>query len=157
MPYIVLSDVKDAAPQLFNGSANPPSDPQINRAIADIDRLINANLTSIGYQLPIDPNVSPLAFAILQDIEKHGVIGRLINARSFGVDDPTKYGATAALKSFSDRLRQLANPDDPFTLPDAPQNPIVEQNESYASSVVGGATVNDPNAIGGIIDRDTVF
>jgi hypothetical protein len=156
VPYAILSEVKDAAPQLFNTTTAAVPDSRVNAAIAIIDSQINAKLAAIGYTLPIDAAASPQAWAILKDIEVHGVIARLINTRAFGIDDPTKFGSRTAQAYYDDKLDRLADADDPFRLPDAPQGPQ-QATESYASSAIGGNTVNDPRDIATRIERDTVF
>jgi hypothetical protein len=151
MAYVVLSDIRDAAPQLF--AQSKADDGAINRSIAVVHNIVTAQLNALGYALPIDPAASPLGFAIVKDIETHGVIARLINDRAFGVADPKSLGADAAEKRFRDAMKDLADPSNPFTLPDVTQRAPAD-TESYASSVLSSSLDTD---LANRIDRDTVF
>jgi hypothetical protein len=152
MAYGVLSDIQDAAPQLF--AQSKPNDGAVNRAISVVHNIVTAQLAALGYSLPVDPLASPQGFAIVKDIEAHGVISRLINDRAFGVSDPVALGAATAEKLFRDALKNLADPDNPFTLPDVAQRAGAD-TETYESAVISGPRISDPSVTK--IDRDTVF
>ena len=134
MPYATLADVLDAAPKLNIGANTKPSVEDAQAIIQAVENHVSGNLKSLGYTLPIDKTTSPKSFITVRDIVVQGSLARILKAMYYGVRDPEDVGANDAYREFQSKLKALADPEDPFSLEDAPLADYVQKVSSELAS-----------------------
>lgn len=148
--YATLADVLDAAPKLVIGPATKPSVEDAQAIVDGVNAYVNSIVSGLGYNTPIRKSESPESFIILRDIVVQGAMARILRAMFYGIRDPDEVGANDAYREFVTKIKQLTNPNDPFALPDAPQN---EQVGKVTSELESSAL--DPDNFIGWIPRMT--
>jgi hypothetical protein len=119
MPYATLEEVLDQAPQLKINAQSKPNTTDASKICVATDSYVNSVLKGLGYATPIDPAVSPKAFALIKDIVIQGVIAKILKSMFYGVRNPEDVGANGAWREFTSRLSALSNQSDPSILEDA--------------------------------------
>ena len=145
MPYATSADVQALAPNLnqgggFSATTRPTAD-QVTAMIADTERLIDATLRHLGYDVDaLKVDATTEAFKLLRDVSAHGALARVLRARSFGVGESTTPGADEAQKFFDSWLKRLGDSRDPLELPNVTRTTeavVKDQAETLGSFVQG--------------------
>jgi len=119
MAYVTLEEVLDQAPQLKINAQSKPNTTDASKIVTMTENYVNSVLKGLGYTTPIDPTVSPKAYAMIQDIVVQGVIAKILKSMFYGVRNPEDVGANGAWREFTSRLSALSNQSDPSILEDA--------------------------------------
>ncbi len=119
MAYLNLVDLKAAAPQLRISADSRPNEAQVQAIIDQVSAELDVRMKNIGFETPISVATSPLSYRILQNIATREVLSQTLEMQYAGVSNPDGYGATRFHEQFMEKLNQLLDPNDPFTLPDA--------------------------------------
>lgn len=115
MAYIDFAFVHALAPRLPLSATTVPSQTDVTNWIDQVEAVVNAMLKTIGYQTPI---TGPASLVIVKDIVAHGVLARWLRALQYGVGDVNAPGAQVAQEFYDTQLKKLADPKDPYELPD---------------------------------------
>ena len=134
MAYATLSDVKDRATGIRFGGPGGFDPSKAEAIIVSISRQVDAMVRGLGYQVPIDPTVSPESAAILKDIVVAGSVAQILKAQFYGIRDPEEIGANDAWREYTSRMKALGNPDDPLSLVDAVRLDVGDKVISEISS-----------------------
>lgn len=149
MSYANLSDVRAAIPQIQITVTSRPTQDEVEQQIEQIEASLDITLANLGYATPV---TGALSLRILKDMVVQETVSRVLHAQSLGVRDPALLGADRAHQLYVDRLRSLADPNDPFMLPDAARTDVGTKMEVEISSNF----LDDPTDTDRIT-RDQVF
>ena len=156
MPYATLADVKGEMPNFPLNATSRPNDDKAQEFLDELHVELNAVLKALGYVLPIAQADSPLAFSILKMMVTQGAIARILRARNFGVDSPESNGSRDAQARYSDLIKRLTDPNDPFSLPDVPGSPVYTKfHQAVVESHVAGLDLDPDDEPA--VTRDMVF
>ena len=146
--YAALADVNALIPQSpFSGSSKP-TDTAVTAFIDDVANDMDAVLANIGYVTPVVSGTSALQW--LRKTCALGTLGLAQAARATNVTTAVSASGREAKniwqQLYEDRMKALANPQDPTELPDAPRNneQLLKQPDAVLRSFVQGVT-DDPN------------
>ena len=104
------------APQLTITATSKPNTTQAQALLDKINARVDSFLNGAGYRVPI---TGPQSVTILKEIVISGAIAQILKAMYFGIRNPDEIGANQAWREFQDRLKAIADPNDPTRLPDA--------------------------------------
>jgi hypothetical protein len=118
MAYAAVEDVQRLAPQVQLTSTSKPTWDDTNAIIDLVSAIVDSTLKNVGYALPVTGTVS---LKIVKEIVTHGVLAHVLRARQYGVGDLNAPGMVYAQERFDKLLAALADPKNPFELPDCPR------------------------------------
>jgi hypothetical protein len=134
MSYAALTDVNALVPQAPFTPQTLPTDAVVTAMLADVSLQIDSTLS----QLYVTPVIAaPDSLSMLKNICTWGALGRAQEARNTGVVAELQGVKSVWTKKFEEALAKLADPDDPFILPDAPRNG--DFIEKLPGEVLGGS------------------
>jgi hypothetical protein len=110
MPYAQVSDVRGLAPHVPINQQSQPSEGDVSRWLADIERNLEATLKSIGYQTPI---TGTEARAVLRLPVANAGMAMVMRARPNPEQDPENFQ-----RQYDNFIRSLIDPRNPYQLPD---------------------------------------
>lgn len=153
MTFATLADVLDGAPKITIGPNTKPSAQDAQALIDAVNAHVSSVVAGLGHANITKEN-APQSFMILRDIVVQGSIARILKAMYYGVRDPNEVGANDAWREFNGKLKQLTDPEEPFSLPDAPANDQVQKVSSEIESSVldnpyGGGWGGDCGCVNG--------
>jgi hypothetical protein len=119
MAYVTLEEVLDQAPQLKINATSKPNTTDAAKVVTATEAYVNSVLKGLGYEVPLDPVVSPKSVATIKDIVIQGTIAKILKSMFYGVRNPEDVGANGAWREFTSRLASLSNQSDPYILEDA--------------------------------------
>lgn len=109
-------------PQFQLTATSKPSLEDVPAMIEDAEQELSAQLTNLGYTMPIVQATSPLSWQIVLAMAAQASIWRILEARNAAVGgDATAQSAQRALKYVTDRLEWLRDARNPFELVDCPR------------------------------------
>ena len=133
MAYATLDDVLNAAPKLQVSATTKPSTTDAQAIVDRVDAEVNGVLKGLGY---ITPVIGAASIQILKDIVVQGAVARILKAMFYGVRNPDEVGATDAWREYQGKLKAIADPEDPLTLPDAQVSVAAEKSTTPVRSSV---------------------
>jgi hypothetical protein len=151
MPYIDLEDVRSAAPQLRLSAQSRPSETEVRQIIGRVESELEGVLQSLGFTIPITGTNS---IQIVKSMLVNEVVAQTLENQYVGVGDPRNFGSDIMHRRYADRVKQLLDPNDPFTLPDAPRGDLQEKLASETSSIAADIGIEDADFR---MTRDMVF
>lgn len=123
MGYCQPTDIQARMPQFQMTATSKPSLDDVPAMIADTEQELDAQLTNMGYVVPIVQAAAPMSYQIVLAMSAQGTIWRILEARNAAVGgDATAQSAARALKYVTDRLGWLLDPKSPFELVDCPRS-----------------------------------
>lgn len=146
--YASLSDVNALGVQVPFTAQSKPSDSQVKAMIDDIANDMDTVLANIGYVTPVIAGAKALQW--LRKTCALGTLGIAQAARDTGVHTAVSASGREVKniwqQLFDERMKALANPQDPTELPDAARTneQLVKQPENVLRSMSQGIT-DDPD------------
>lgn len=146
--YCTLEDLNQLAPQAPFSTTSRPSAVAVTAWIDDIALEMDASLANVGYVVPVVGG--PLALQLLRRISSYGALGLAQASRDTGVTTAVSASGKEVeniwSQKYTQRMKALTNPQDPFELPDAPRTSeqLEKQPENVLRSFVQGVT-DDPS------------
>lgn len=145
--YCSTDDVNALAPQVPFSAQSRPTLTQLLMFIDDGTNVINATLGNVGYVTPLTGTV---ALAECKKANAWYALGIAQQVRDTGVTTATSDkgmpGKNIWTRMFEEWLQRLADPKNPFELPDAPRTAqqIEKQGDAILRSMSDGIT-DDPD------------
>jgi hypothetical protein len=142
--YCNLQDVNNLVTQVKFTPTSKPSEADVQGMIASVARLIDANLSQI-YVVPVVPSTqypATVSLQLLRDLCAWGVAGRAQEIRNTGTTPEAQGVKSVWTKKFEEWLEMLADPSDPFILPDAQKQ--ADFVEKLPGEIVDAASVSYP-------------
>lgn len=144
--YCTLDDVNARVPQSPFTPTSRPTAAIVEEWIDDVATEMDATLGNIGYVTPVI--AGDKALAVLRLICVYGVLGLAQAARGTAVSTSVKAGTNEVkniwIQLYEQRMKALADPQNPFELSDAPRT--AEQLEKQPENVLRSfvQSVSDP-------------
>ncbi len=109
MPYAQVSDVRGLAPHVPINAQSQPSEGEVSQWLKDVEKNLNAVLSSLGYETPI---VGPESLAVLKLPLANAVMALVMRARPNPESDPEAFQ-----RQYDRFVTALKDPRDEFELP----------------------------------------
>jgi hypothetical protein len=133
--YATLQELKDAYPAIRWTGTGALGDDKAQAILDNLHAQVDGILKGLGYIVPVTGTES---VKILKDIVIQGSIAQVLKTLFYGIKDPEEVGANQAYREFRNKLKALADPDDPLTLSDAQ---ISEAASKVAAELISSYTV----------------
>lgn len=149
MPYAQVSDVRSLAPHVPITNSSQPSEGDVSRWIADVERNLESTLKNVGYEVPV---LGPNARAVLRLPVASAVMAMVMRARPNPETDPAQFQS-----QYDAFLRSLIDPRNPYELPEDAVRvdaPVKDRGVQLRSSAeLMDAAINDT----GMVRRNMKF
>lgn len=149
--YCLIADVNKLVPQVQYSSTSKPSDTVVTGFIDDIANDMDAVLANIGYVTPVVSGTKALQW--LRKTCALGTLGMAQAVRDTGVTTAVtangREGKNIWQQLYEERMAQLADPQDPTELADAPRTneQLLKQPDLVLRSFVQTIPADDDNYV----------
>lgn len=157
--YCTIDDVNALVPQVPFNATSKPNEATVTSLIGQVATRMDASLVNLGYTVPVTEGT--LSLALLREACTWGALGLAQQIRDTGVKTSvTESGRPMKniwLQQFEGWMKQLADNDDPFELPDAARTDqqVEKQGEAIMRSSVQG--VDDDTWLAPQVTRSQVL
>jgi hypothetical protein len=152
--YASVSDIRNFLPQLQINAQSRPTESEVVELIESYSEELDGVLKSLGYTVPMTDVLSPMSVRLAKQMIKERVSADVLRIQLAGIRDADSLGAKAFESSWNAKMKRLADPDDPFTFPDAVATERQEKMDVTAASMVS----EDPDFYDdAVITRNQVF
>ena len=119
MAYCSIADINALTPQSPFTANSTPTQAQVEQFITEIEAILNACLTNLGYTVPVVTGAQSLI--ILKRMAASGALGMALQVRQTAVAPDQAIQMNIWTARYEKWLSQLKDNNDAFELPDAPR------------------------------------